>query len=100
MFAVTVKRFIALATLATVSGPVVLLSPAPVAAARAELANRASYVFFAEGVRSSTMSGSMADIDRARALRVGNEALLYFQQGGAAYVIRDPATLRQAEAIL
>lgn len=45
------------------------------------------------------MSGTMEDLSRAQSLRAGSEALLYVRQGGAAYVVRDPATLRRAEAI-
>ena len=59
----------------------------------------AAYVVLAEGSRSATMSGSMDDLRRAKALRAGSEALLYVRHGGAAYVIRDAAVLRRAKAI-
>jgi hypothetical protein len=62
-------------------------------------AERASYVLFSPGSESVTMSGSSEDVRRARALRSGNEPLLYVRRGSAAYVIRDAATLRQAKAI-
>ncbi len=68
-------------------------------AAPAAAADGASYVLFAEGSRSTTMSGSTEDLSRARALRSGQEAMLYVRQGDAAYVVRDPATLRRARAI-
>lgn len=61
--------------------------------------DRTSYVLFSQGSSSVTMSGSTDDIGRARALRVGEEALLYVRRDGSAYVVRDPATLRRAEAI-
>lgn len=89
----------ALALLAALSG-LLVLSHAPAAAAGAdESGDRTSYVLLEQGSRSSTMSGSIEDLGRARALRRGEEGLLYVRQGGAAYVIRDPATLRRAEAI-
>lgn len=87
----------ALAALIALSGFVVLI-PSP-AAAWARSADHASYVLFSEGSRSTTMSGSTGDLERARALRTGDEALLYVRRGGAAYVIRDAATLRRAESI-
>jgi hypothetical protein len=84
-------RRTALAGLAALSA--LALSPAATAA------DHGSYVLFSPGSDSISMSGSGDDLGRARALRVGNEALLYVRQGGAAYVIRDPATLRQARAL-
>ena len=87
------RRRIALITIAALSSLVMGL---PTAAAAAD---HASYVFFAPGSDSTSMSGSVDDIERARGLRVGSEALLYVRQGGARYVIRDPATLREANAI-
>jgi hypothetical protein len=62
-------------------------------------ASRTSYILFAPASDSVSMSGSMDDIRRARALRAGKEAMLYVRQGGAAYVIRDPETLRAARAL-
>ena len=90
---------IALAALAGLSG-LALMIPAPAAAASTtRSADRASYVLFAQGNDSTSMSGSTDDMKRARALRVGEEALLYVRHGGKAYVIRDAATLRRAESI-
>lgn len=74
------------------------LAGLPAAAAAAD-GDRTSYVLLSAGSRSATMSGSTDDLRRARALRTGQEALLYVRQDGAAYVIRDAATLRRAAAI-
>lgn len=89
----------ALTALAASAGLIALThSPVAVAgAARADDDTR--YVLVASGSNSSTMSGSVDDIQRAMRLRVGREALLYVRRGGVAYVIRDAATLRRAEAI-
>jgi hypothetical protein len=73
-----------------------LLLPAPAASAGS---GQDSYVLFSQGSRSTSMSGSTSDLDRGRALRAGQEAMLYVRQGGAEYVVRDAATLRRAEAI-
>jgi len=62
-------------------------------------ADRTSYILFEPGSDSVSMSGSTEDLRRARALRAGRESLLFFRQDGAAYVIRDPATLRAARAL-
>lgn len=58
-----------------------------------------SYVLLNPGSESTSMSGSMEDLRRARSLRTGNEGLLYFREGGVAYIIRDAAILRQAAAL-
>jgi hypothetical protein len=84
-------------TLAVVGSATIPVLPA---AAGMQDADHASYVYFAAASQSSTMSGSTEDWHRAKSLRVGREGLLYFRLHGAAYVIRDAATLRQAEAIL
>jgi bla regulator protein BlaR1 len=87
---------LALAAFASLGVAVPASGQAPAAA---ESADRVSYVFFEAGGDSSSMSGSMEDMRRARALRSGNEGLLYVRSGGAGYVIRDAATLRRADAI-
>jgi hypothetical protein len=87
---------IALALLAMLSGPSVGF---PAVAETHYSDSRDAYVLFSEGSRSTTMSGSTDDLDRARRLRNGQEALLYVSQGGAAYIIRDAATLRRAKSI-
>src|ERR1044072_2319321 len=74
--------------------------PVHLVAASAQEADHASYVYFAAASQSSTMSGSTEDWHRAKSLRAGREGLLYFRLHGAAYVIRDAATLRRADAIL
>ena len=90
--------FTALAGLAALSTLAMIQAPAAVAAT-VQSADRVSYVLFADDSDSTSMSGSMEDISRARAVRNGLEALLYVRHGGAAYVIRDPEILRQARAI-
>ena len=87
----SIVRYVAFAALALTS-PVALASPAAAA-------DHASYVLFSPGTDSVSMSGSTDDITRARELRSGKEPLLYFRQGGVAYIVRDPATLRAAAAI-
>ena len=92
--------FAALAGLAALSTTAIIQAPVAVAAtATAQSADRVSYVLFADDSDSTSMSGSMEDIRRARAVRNGLEALLYVRHGDAAYVIRDPGILRQARAI-
>ena len=86
------SRLIGLAAFAAIA---LALSSPPASAAT----GHASYVLFTPGTQSVSMSGSTDDITRARALRKGGEALLYFRQNGVAYVIRDPETLRAAAAI-
>jgi hypothetical protein len=88
-----------LALLAILSGLFLLTYLPGVAAGTAQPAERMSYVLLSQGGRSSTMSGSTDDLERARALRAGLEGLLFVRQSGTAYVIRDAATLRRAEAI-
>lgn len=77
----------------------VLIAIAPVPALQAQPADRPSYVLMT-GHGSSMMSGSSDDFRRAEALRSGGSGLLYVRAGGAAYVIRDAALLRRAEAIM
>jgi hypothetical protein len=87
-------RRVAPAALAALCGSIAL----PVAAGAIQ-SDGPSYVLLTPGSQSSTMSGSTDDLRRARALRVGREGLFYVRRNGAAYVIRDAATLRRAEAI-
>jgi len=94
------NRFrIGLTAAIALAGAVISANAPAVAAPAAESADRIAYVLFEAGSESSSMSGSMEDMRRARSLRAGTEGLLYVRSRGAAYVIRDPATLRQAEAI-
>lgn len=73
--------------------------PTAIQAAAVQSAERTSYVLFSAGEGSVSMSGSTDDIERARAVRMGDEPLLYVRHGGASYVIRDAATLRRAHAL-
>jgi hypothetical protein len=77
-----------------------LLAIAPLGTASAEPADRLSYVLLADKDGDAMMSGSTDDVRRARAMRAGDEPLLYVRQDSTAYVIRDPAILARAEAIL
>jgi hypothetical protein len=95
---VPASRRITLSALATLSCLVAPIAP-PALATSTEQSDRATYVLLAPGSRSSSMSGSTEDLRRARALRSGSQGLLYVRYRGAGYVIRDTATLRQAEAI-
>lgn len=82
---------------AAILAALALAAAAPLAAAARP---HNSYVIFAEGKQWMTMNGSTGDARLARAARSGLEPLLFVRYGGRAYVIRDAATLRQAEAIL
>lgn len=62
--------------------------------------NGLSYVLMTGDDHHAMMSGSTDDYNRARAYRSGNAPMLYVRQDGAAYVIRDAALLRRAEAIM
>jgi len=76
-----------------------LLAIAPVQAAYADSADRLSYVLLT-GDGSNMMSSSSDDIRRARALQAGGAPLLFVRQDGVAYVIRNPAILGRANAIM
>ncbi len=58
-----------------------------------------AFVLLKGGSHSVAMSGSSDDVRRARALRSGDESLLFVRRGDAEYVVRDPATLRQVKAL-
>jgi hypothetical protein len=87
------------ALLAALAAPLLLVAPAAVAATAIQSPDSLSYVLMHAGSDSSSMSGTTDDYRRARALRSGREGLLYFRQGGTAYVIRDAETLSKAKAI-
>ena len=97
-FAVPKSRRV-LSVLIALCVPLLPLATPAVAASKAEASDGVRYVFLAQGDGSSMMNASMDDIERARSLRAGSEALLYIRHEGAAYVIRDAETLRRAEAI-
>lgn len=82
---------IALAALFTLS----LSFPAPAIAS-----DRDSYILFTSGNDMTSMNASTGDLRRASAMRVGSGPFLYVHQDGATYVVRDPATLREAQAIV
>ena len=92
----TLSRFARLMMVASAALAGFLLLPASAVSAGS---GQDSYVLFSQGSRSTSMNGSTSDLDRARALRAGREAMLYVRQGGAEYVVRDAATLRRADAI-
>jgi hypothetical protein len=82
-----------------------LLAIAPVQAlpahsADAGSADRVSYVLLTGDDNSSTGSGDMDDFRRARSLRSANAPMLYVRQDATVYVIRDPAILQRAQAIM
>lgn len=90
---------LALAALTALSALPMLVQPPVATAATAQAGDDTSYILFNAGRDSSTMSGSLDELRRARALRAGREGLLYVRRAGVAYVIRDADTLRRAEAL-
>jgi len=90
------RRLALVARAALAAAPLLVQLPAS-AAAQSE--DSLSYILMNAGRDSTTMSGSTDDLRRARALRNAREGLLYVRQNGVAYVIRDPETLRRAEAL-
>jgi hypothetical protein len=72
--------------------------PRPTRAADAHRDRDLDYVYF-RGEEHTTMSGDTRDLERARRVRQGKESLLWFRDGGQEYVIRDPDTLSQADAL-
>ena len=80
----------------------IAIAPAQAASAKTTYAHSGdglSYVLLSASGNNS-MSGSSDDFSRARALQAGGAPLLFFRDNGIAYVIRDPATLRWADAIM
>ena len=92
------RTAIALAAFAALAAPLAF-AVLPAAAGAADSRDRTSYVLFAQGDHSISMSGSSEDLERARELRNGEESFLYMRRGDSVYVIRDPETLARAEAI-
>ena len=94
------NRLIVFGLLMAVSLPLMPLPAPAFAASAAETGDSLRYIFIHQGKDgSSSMNASMEDLERARSLRGGDEALLYVRHKGAAYVIRDAETLSRAEAI-
>jgi hypothetical protein len=88
------------------AGLALVTSTASVQATATEIGEQAtvrstgdSFVLLEGEGRNATMSGSTSDVDEAMRLRSGNEPLLYVRRDGLSYVVRDAATLRQAEAL-
>ena len=86
-----------LVALIALSSPLALVHPT--AAASAHQADGLSYILFSEGTNDTSMSGSMDDLEHARTLRNGREAMLFARVDGVSYVVRDSATLRRAHDI-
>ncbi|HSU85082.1 MAG TPA: M56 family metallopeptidase, partial [Thermoanaerobaculia bacterium] len=62
--------------------------------------NRDSYVLLYGDSDSATMSGSTDNLQKARRLRGdAKDGILWFQRDGKEYVVRDPALLKQAQAL-
>jgi hypothetical protein len=57
-----------------------------------------SYAYLTSG-GNITMSGDTKDIARARRFKQGSGPLLWFREGGQEYIVRDPDTLAQLEAV-
>ncbi len=64
-------------------------------------ARELDYVLFRADIGDDnvSMSGSSADVERARSFRRGNEPLLWFRDRRGEFVVRDASVLRQVEAI-
>src|SRR4029079_14101313 len=73
-------------------------APGMAAAERAPETRDHSYAYVRNG-GDITMSGSSWDIARARSFKQGSGPLLWFREGGQEYVVRDPDTLAQLEAV-
>jgi hypothetical protein len=72
--------------------------PGPAAAEVSSGTRDHSYAYLTNGGNIS-MSGTSKDIARARSFRQGSGPLLWFREGGQEYVVRDPDTLAQLEAV-
>lgn len=57
-----------------------------------------NYVYIMDADRTS-MSGDMKDIEHARKYQQGKQPVLWFRDAGQEYVVRDPDTLVQLDAI-
>ncbi|GAA4718194.1 hypothetical protein H9L13_07535 [Sphingomonas lutea] len=83
-----------------------LLATTPVAALHANPehdggdSDRMSYVLFTDGSNSSMASGDLDDFYAARKHRASGGPMLYVRQDGQSFVIRDPAILARAQAIM
>lgn len=68
-------------------------------AAPAAAEGRDGYAYLSGNGSSITMSGDSRDVPRIRSLKQGNAPVLWFRDGGREYVVRDPDTLAQLDAI-
>jgi bla regulator protein BlaR1 len=57
-----------------------------------------NYIYFRDD-NTTSMSGKVSDIERARRHKQPNERIVWFRNGGQEYVIRDPATLKEIDTI-
>ncbi|MEO7730036.1 MAG: hypothetical protein ABIY55_03620 [Kofleriaceae bacterium] len=57
-----------------------------------------NYVYFRDADHTS-MSGDTKDIERARKFQQGKQPVLWFRDSGQEYIVRDPDTLVQLDAI-
>jgi hypothetical protein len=73
-------------------------APGMAAAGPASDARDHSYAYIASG-GSITMSGDVKDVARARSFKQGSGPLLWFREAGQEYIVRDPDTLAQLEAV-
>lgn len=73
-------------------------APGLAAAGPAPDARDHSYAYLASG-GSITMSGDAKDVARARSFKQSSGPLLWFREGGQEYIVRDPDTLAQLDAV-
>lgn len=77
-----------------------LTSAAATAQAAPPAAHADSYMLLRDADTITMMSGDIHEIEHVKKLRqTPSERLIWFRLGGSEYVIRDPATIAQAEAI-
>ncbi len=99
MLSATVALFAVGAQASPPSGGATSISSRDAAAESGHGARVDAFVLLNAGSRNVEMSGTTDDVRHARSLRTDDEALLYVRQGGAAYIIRDAATLQRAKAL-
>lgn len=81
----------------------IAISPVPLAYAVPALAHPSdglSYMLLSGDGHNTMINGSWDDYRFAERYRTGNAPLLFVRNQGATYIIRDPAYLRRAEAIV
>lgn len=79
--------------------PLGFVTSSPIAAHDGDHAGGPSFVLIQGSQNSTTMSGTLEDYRRAKAFRSGRESLLYMRRDGVSYIVRDPATIAQANTI-